>query len=135
GGLLLTADPGFSTAFMNVASGPMSGFAARYPLNIAVDGDQLTQVGAPKDPDELEAYLEALAPIAVAVQTAGPQLEQFRQHPPEMRLGFYHRPSWYYLASDNGLLSVVQHTTGGMNHRTSDVVHGEFFPGTWFVAF
>ena len=135
GGLLLTADPAFSDVFMSVASGPMSVFASRFPLNLAVDGDQLTQVGAPKDPDELEAYLEALAPIAAAVQAAGTQLAQFRQEPPQMRLGFYHRPSWYYLASDDGLLSVVAHTHGGMNHRTSDVVHGEFFPGSWFVAF
>lgn len=135
GGVLLGADQAFIDAFMNVASGPMSAFASRYPLSLAVDGDQLTQVGAPKDPDELEAYLEALAPIAVAVQGAAAQLEQFRQDPPEMRLGFYQRPSWYYLASDDGLLSVVEHTGGGMNHRTSDVVHGEFFPGCWFVAF
>lgn len=135
GGLLLGSDAAFTDAFMNLAGGPMAAFTARFPLNLAVDGDQLTQIGAPKDPDELETYLEALAPIAAAIQSAGPQLEPFRQPPPERRLGFYHRPSWYYLPSEDGLLSVVQHTGGGMNHRTSDVVHGEFLPGAWFVAF
>ncbi|GAB2612228.1 hypothetical protein [Pseudactinotalea suaedae] len=135
GGLLLGADAAFTDAFMAVAGGPMSAFATRFPLNLSVDGDQLTQIGAPKDPDELEVYLEALAPVAGAVRSAAPQLEPFRQPQPERRLGFYHRPSWYYLASDDGLLSVVQHTGGGMNHRTSDVVHGEFLPGAWFVAF
>lgn len=135
GGALLSADPAFSDAFMSVAGGPIAAFAARYPLDLAVDGDQLTQVGAPKDPDQLEAYLEALAPVAAAVQGAAAQLERFRQPPPPMRLGFYHRPSWYYLPSDDGLLSVVAHSGGGINHRTANVVHGEFFPDAWFVAF
>src|SRR5690606_4503192 len=135
GGLLLSADADFAGAFMNAAGGAIAEFSSRYPLNLAVDGDQLTQVGAPKKPDELEAYLEALAPIAVAVQAAASQLERFRQPAPQMRLGFYRRPSWYYLARDDGLLSVVAHTGAGMNHRTAHVVHGEFFPDAWFVAF
>lgn len=135
GGLLLSADAEFAEAFRAAAGGAVAAFAARYPLSLAVDGDQLTQVGAPKAPDELEAYLEALVPVAAAVRAAGSTLERFRQPAPQMRLGFYHRPSWYYLPTDDGLLSVVEHTTGGMNHRTADVVHGEFFPGSWFVAF
>lgn len=135
GGLLLSADPAFARAFMALASGPIAAFAARYPLNLAVDGDQLTQVGAPKDPDELEAYLEALAPVAASVRAGAAQLEPFRQPAPPKRLGFYHRPSWYYLPTDDGLLRIVEHSGGGMNHRTKDVVHGEVFPGCSFVAF
>lgn len=135
GGLLISDDPAFAEAFMSVAGGAVAAFSSRYPLSLAVDGDQLTQVGAPKEPDELEAYLDALAPIAAAVQSSTAQLERFRQPQPPVRLGFYRRPSWFYLPSDDGLLSVVEHTGGGMNHRTEDVVHGEFFPGCWFVAF
>ena len=135
GGLLLSTDQTFAQTFMALAGGAIAAFAARYPLSLAVDGDQLTQVGAPKNPDELEAYLEALAPIAEAVRGGAAQLEPYRQPAPPERLGFYHRPSWYYLPSDDGLLSVVDHTGGGMNHRTADVVHGEFFSGCWFVAF
>ncbi len=135
GGVVLGADPEFTQEFLRIAGGALAGFAQTHPLNLAIDGDQLTQVGAPKKPDELEATLEALAPIAAALQAAVPQLEQFRQPAPLMRLGFYHRPSWYYLPTDDGLLAVVEHTTTGMNHRTTDVVHGEFFPGAFFVAF
>ena len=135
GGLLLSADPAFAQAFLALTGGPVAAFAGRYPLSLAVDGDQLTQVGAPKDPDELEAYLEALAPVAQAIHAGAAQLEQFRRPTPPKRLGFYHRPSWYYLAADDGLLSVVDHTGGGMNHRTTDVVHGELYPGCFFVAF
>lgn len=62
------------------------------------------------------------------------QLEPFRQPEPKRRLGFYHRPSWYYLPTDDGVLANVEHTRGGHGHRTADVVHGEIYPGCWFVA-
>lgn len=45
GGLRLSQDPTFAEAFMGLAGGAIEGFGARYPLSLAVDGDQLTQVG------------------------------------------------------------------------------------------
>ena len=39
---------------------------AGYPVDLSIDGQHLVAVGAPKHPDELEAYLEALAPIVQA---------------------------------------------------------------------
>lgn len=134
GGMLLSADETYADDVLAVAGAAMAAFAARHPLSLAIDGDQLTQVGAPKDPDELEAYLEALEPVAAAIRGAHQRLERYRQPEPPQRLGFYHRPSWYYLPEDDGVLAAVAHTTGGSNHRTRHVVHGEFFPGAWFVA-
>lgn len=127
-------DPAAVEVVLQLAGGALAAFGARYPLNLALDGDQLTQVGAPKDPDELEAYLEALAPVVQALHAGAAQLESFRQPEPQPRLGFYHRPSWYYLPSDDGVLATVDHTRNGHGHRTSDVVHGEMYPGCWFVA-
>lgn len=128
------ADPAAVEVVLQLAGGALAAFGARHPLNLALDGGQLTQVGAPKDPDELEAYLEALAPVAQALHAGAAQLERFRRPEPQPRLGFYHRPSWYYLPSDDGVLATIDHTRSGHNHRTSDVVHGEMYPGCWFVA-
>lgn len=40
---------------------------AGQPVDLSVDGQQLVAVGAPKDPDELQAYLERLAGVAQAI--------------------------------------------------------------------
>jgi hypothetical protein len=127
-------DVEFARLVSSALQAPLSGLGGA-PLSLAVDGDQLTVVGAPKDPDELERYLEAHAPLAQAIGALGPQLEPFRRPGPPRRIGFYRRPSWEYRESEDELLQTVAVTGGGQNHRTKDVVHGEFYPGCFFVAF
>lgn len=135
-GLLVRAwDPAFASEFGEVAEASVGAFAARYRVSLAVDGDSLTLVGAPRDPDELGAYLDAAAPIAQALSGAAPRLERFRQPAPHQRLGFYLQPTWHYRARDDALLDVVDATRGGQGHRTEDVVEGELYPGAHFVAF
>lgn len=130
-------DEGFARAVAGALQGPLAarGGEEAAAISLAVDGDQLTVVGAPKDPDELERYVEAHAPLVQAIAALGPQLEPFRRPPAPRRLGFYRRPTWEYRPTDDGLLQTVSVTGGGQNHRTEDVVHGDVYPGCAFVAF
>ncbi|MFV0254321.1 MAG: hypothetical protein ACK5H2_13420 [Beutenbergiaceae bacterium] len=134
GGVVLSEDAEFAKDFTAMAGQSLEAFAARYPLSLAIDGDQLTQVGAPTKPDELEAYLELLAPIAATLHAGAGTLERYRQPPPPRYLGFYRRPTWSYLAQDDPALALVRHNQGGFNHRAMDVVRGEFYPGSEFIA-
>ncbi len=63
------ADPAYARAVLS--SSVLNAIAlfgqAGYPVDLSIDGRQLVSVGAPKQPAELEVYLEALAPIAQAI--------------------------------------------------------------------
>ena len=43
---------------------------AGHRVDLSVDGQQLVAVGAPKDPDQLQTYLEGLAGIAQALESS-----------------------------------------------------------------
>ncbi|MFV0426703.1 MAG: hypothetical protein ACK5KU_06665 [Beutenbergiaceae bacterium] len=134
GATVFCDDDAFARQFLSVAGSAIDAFAVRYPLNLAIDGDQLTQVGAPTEPEELAAYLETLAPIVVAAQAASAALEPFAQPQVPQRLGFYRRPTWYYQQRNDELLQHVEHTRNGNNHQARDVIRGEFYPGAQFIA-
>ena len=67
------ADPAYARAVLSSSVlGAIAAFgAAGYRVDLSVDGAQLVAVGAPKEPDALQTYLEALAPIAQAVDASG----------------------------------------------------------------
>ncbi len=56
---------------------------AGYPVDLSIDGQHLVAVGAPKHPDELEAYLEALAPVVAGHRRGRPR--RVRGHPAPAR--------------------------------------------------
>jgi hypothetical protein len=108
-----------------VLSGPVtaaiSDFAAAGGrVDLSLDGTHLVAVGAPDDPDELAAYLEALAPVAAAVDATG--LDRYAVPAPAPHFGFYGRPDWTLTDRDDTLIDAYGLTRAGSHHRTEHVV-------------
>lgn len=96
---------------------------AGYPVDVSVDGAQLVAVGAPKDPDALEAYLEALAPVALAVDATA--LAPWARPPVAPSFAFHGRPDWVLVGSDDSAIARYGLTTAGFGHTTELVVRGD----------
>lgn len=91
-------------------------------VDLSIDGDQLVVGGAPKDPDELQAFLAALAPIASAL--SGTALRGHEVAPAPERFGFYGHPDWRFGPGIAEVLDLYPVTTGGYGHTVSDPVTG-----------
>jgi len=96
---------------------------AGHNLDLSIDGAHLVAVGAPKDPDALEAYLEALAPVVSALDPAA--LSAYAQPVGPGRFGFYGHPDWELVGSDDRLIDTYGLTTAGFAHVTEKVVRGD----------
>lgn len=123
----------FAQEFITVAGGRLGALATHAPLDLTVDGDQIVAIGVGKEPEAIAAFTDALGGIATAVSAH--DWGERRQPPVPRTHGFYREPTWSYLPSDDSWLHRVQVTTGGNNHRTSNVLTGLMFPGCSFVAF
>lgn len=95
---------------------------AGFPVDLSIDGRYLVAAGAPKDPDRLEAYLEALAPVAQALDPR--VLAPYAQPPAPASFGFYGRPDWVYVGRDDSLISVYGLTQAGFGHDTEKLIRG-----------
>lgn len=73
-------------------------WAATARVDLSVDGASLTAMDAPKNPDELKAFLDRLGAVAQAFDLGA--LERFRTEPKTPRLGFY-RQDWTLTPSDD----------------------------------
>ncbi len=125
-GLLVAAeDAGYARlALGRGLAAAVAGFAhAGHSPDVSIDGQNLVAVGAPKDPDELQAYLEALAAVALAVDAAA--LAPYAQPPLPPRFGFYGRPDWVLVGRDDSLIARYDLTRAGFGHETVKVVHGD----------
>jgi hypothetical protein len=91
-------------------------------VDLSIDGNHLVSVGAPVDPDELEAYLEALAPVAAAID--GTDLAAYEVPVPAPAFGFFGRPDWTLVDRDDSLIDKYDLTRVGQRHRTERVVRG-----------
>jgi hypothetical protein len=91
-----------------------------HAVDLSIDGNHLVAVGAPKNPDQLEAYLEALAPIVQAIDTTA--VAPYAVAPPPSYFGFYGRPDWVYVGRDDSLISAYGLTQVGFGHYTDQVV-------------
>jgi hypothetical protein len=91
-------------------------------VDLSVDGQQLVAVGAPKDPDELQAYLERLAGVAQAIDQSS--LAPYRIALPPAGFGFYGHPDWVLIGRDDTLIAKYGLTTAGFGHTTEKVVRG-----------
>ncbi len=132
GFLVVTDEPEFAEAVLEVAQPMLVRWAKSYPLDLSIDGDSLVATGAPVAPDELAAYVEALDDIAKAISEA-PSLKRFIGTVPPA-LSFYGRPSWVYRARDDSILAGAQISDLGSDHQAVDVVD---IPerGLWFTGF
>jgi len=117
-------DPGYARAALGGAAlGAIAAFGrAGHPVDLSVDGAHLVAVGAPKDPDELQAYLELLAPVARAVDPS--ILAPYAVAPIQSGFTFYGHPDWLLVGRDDSLIGKYGLTTVGFGHTTEKVIRG-----------
>nr|WP_294690914.1 hypothetical protein [uncultured Friedmanniella sp.] len=119
------ADAGYARALLTPAvTAALHAFGdAGHPVDVSVDGAQLVAVGAPKDPDALQAYLEALARVALAVDASA--LGPWALPPVGPAFAFHGRPDWVLVGSDDSAITRYGLTTAGFGHTTEKVVRGD----------
>ena len=117
-------DPAYARAALSTAVlDAIAAFGqAGHRVDLSVDGQQLVAVGAPKDPDQLQAYLERLAAVAQAIDQEG--LAPHRMAPPPAGFGFYGHPDWQLIGRDDTLIARYGLTTAGFGHTTEKVIRG-----------
>lgn len=108
------------TAQVRQAIGEFASVAGR--IDLSIDGSHLVAVGAPKQPDALHAYLEALAPVVCALDVAA--LAPYAAAPPPARFGFFGRPDWTLIERDDSLIDKYGLTRDGTHHRTERIIRG-----------
>lgn len=91
-------------------------------VDLSIDGKQLVAVGAPKDPEQLQTYLEKLGAVAQAFNPEA--LAQYRVSPPPPGFGFYGHPDWQLIGRDDSLIAKYGLTTAGFGHSTEKVIRG-----------
>ncbi len=95
---------------------------AGHRIDLSVDGAQLVAVGAPKDAEAVQAYVEALAAIVLAVDRVAVQPWAREGEPPSF--AFYGRPDWVLVGTDDSAIGRYGLTTAGFGHSTEKVVRG-----------
>ncbi len=117
-----TDDPHYARAVLDSAVGAIRAFSGgERRVDLSIDGNHLVAVGAPKNPDDLSAYLEALAPVAQAVAAVSGTYATYAT-PPGYR---FYRRDWSYVGRDDSLIGKYGLTTAGHGHRTENVVRGD----------
>ncbi|HET9647183.1 MAG TPA: hypothetical protein VFP34_03015 [Microlunatus sp.] len=121
-GLTVSADDAaYARAIVFAARGAIQAFSGgERGVDLSIDGNHLVSLGAPKNPEELAAYLEALAPVAQAIAGAG---GPYAIPVPPPAYGFYRR-DWVWVDRDDSLIGKYGLTTAGHGHRTENVVRG-----------
>ena len=95
---------------------------AGHRVDLSVDGQQLVAVGAPKDPDQLQTYLEGLAGIAQALEPS--HLASYVRPAAPPGFGFYGHPDWQLIGRDDTLIAKYGLTKAGFGHTTEKVIRG-----------
>jgi hypothetical protein len=95
---------------------------AGHRVDLSVDGEHLVAVGAPKDPDQLQTYLELLGGVAKAIDPAG--LAPYTTTPSPPGFGFYDHPDWRLIDRDDALIAKYGLTKAGFGHSTEKVIRG-----------
>jgi hypothetical protein len=118
------ADAGYpKTALSASVLDAVSAFGqAGHRVDLSIDGQQLVAVGAPKDPEQLQSYLEQLGAIAQAFDPEA--LAPYRATPSPPGFGFYGHPDWQLIGRDDTLIAKYELTTAGFGHITEKVVRG-----------
>jgi hypothetical protein len=95
---------------------------AGHKVDLSIDGQQLVAVGTPKDPEQLQGYLEKLGAVARAFDPEA--LAPYRVTPPTPGFGFYGHPDWQLIGRDDALIAKYDLTTTGFGHTTEKVIRG-----------
>jgi hypothetical protein len=91
-------------------------------VDLSIDGQQLVAVGAPKDPERLQTYLEQLGAVAQAIDAT--TLKPYQTMPLPAGFGFYGHPDWQLIGRDDALIAKYDLTTAGFGHTTEKVIRG-----------
>ena len=91
-------------------------------VDLSIDGQQLVAVGAPKDPEQLQTYLEKLGAVAQAFNPEA--LAQYRISPLPTGFLFYGHPDWQLIGRDDSLIAKYGLTTAGFGHSTEKLIRG-----------
>ncbi|HEX5336076.1 MAG TPA: hypothetical protein VFW55_09355 [Propionicimonas sp.] len=91
-------------------------------VDLSIDGDQLVVAGAPKDPDDLQAFLAGFDPIASALSDTA--LRGHEVATAADRFGFYGHPDWRFGPDGTEVLDYYPVTTGGFGHLVTDPITG-----------
>lgn len=122
--LVTAQDPAWAEAAMGAIGGAVDALAAAgHPVDLSVDGVRLVATGVPRKAQEMEAFLEAVAPVAQAL--ASPALGRFQGSNPPAELSLYGHPDWVYRPQDDSWLGQVVHTGSGYGHEAKDVLLAE----------
>ena len=92
-------------------------------VDLSIDGQQLVAVGAPKDPERLQIYLEQLGAVVQAIDPT--RLRPYRATPLPAGFGFYGHPDWQLIGRDDALIAKYHLTTDGFGHTTEKVIRGD----------
>ena len=95
---------------------------AGHKVDLSIDGQRLVAVGTPKDPEQLQGYLEKLGAVAQAFNPGA--LAPYRATPPTPGFGFYGHPDWQLIGRDDTLIAKYDLTTAGFGHTTEKVIRG-----------
>jgi hypothetical protein len=95
---------------------------AGHKIDLSIDGQQLVAVGTPKDPEQLQGYLEKLGAVAQAFNPGA--LASYRVTPPTPGFGFYGHPDWQLIGRDDTLIAKYDLTTAGFGHTTDKAIRG-----------
>jgi hypothetical protein len=95
---------------------------AGHKVDLSIDGQQLVAVGTPKDPEQLQGYLEKLGAVAQAFNPGA--LASYRVTPPTPGFGFYGHPDWQLIGRDDTLIAKYDLTTAGFGHTTDKAIRG-----------
>ena len=91
-------------------------------VDLSIDGQQLVALGAPKDPERLQTYLEQLGAVAQAIDPT--TLKPYQTMPLPAGFGFYGHPDWQLIGRDDALIAKYDLTTSGFGHTTEKVIRG-----------
>ena len=118
------ADAGYAgTALSASVLDALAAFGqAGHKVDLSIDGQQLVAVGTPKDPEQLQGYLEKLGAVAQAFNPGA--LAPYRATPPTPGFGFYGHPDWQLIGRDDTLIAKYDLTTAGFGHTTDKVIRG-----------
>jgi hypothetical protein len=95
---------------------------AGHEVDLSIDGQQLVAIGAPKEPEELQAYLDKLGAVAQTFDATA--LGRYQVTPPQPGFGFYGHPDWQLIGRDDSLIAKYDLTRAGFGHTTEKVIRG-----------
>ena len=91
-------------------------------VDLSIDGQRLVAIGAPKNPDDLQSYLEQLAAVAQAINKEG--LAPYQATLTQPGFSFYGHPDWQLIGRDDTLIAKYELTRAGFGHSTEKVIRG-----------